>query len=158
MLQRALVVPGYLIRTARIVLALAFLCVFLSAGTASAADLKSFLSKVAPADFFPEADRVGSPQGEPPIIPAYRGDQLQGFVYLNSDFANAVGYSGKPIQVKALVETFSQVTGVRPKVELGKRPYRPREMMSPWNVGPVLPGWSPRVSLEDGIGRTYGRA
>ena len=33
------------------------------------------------------------------IVPVYRGDQLQGFVYLNSDFANATGYSGKPIQL-----------------------------------------------------------
>lgn len=113
MLQRALVVPGYLIRTARIVLALAFLCVLLSAGTASAADLKSFLSKVAPADFFPEADRFGSPQGEPPIIPAYRGDQLQGFVYLNSDFANAVGYSGKPIQVLVGIDPKGVLTGLK---------------------------------------------
>lgn len=66
--------------------------------------------------------------------------------------------SGKPIRVKALVETFSRVTGVNPKVELGKRPYRPREMMTPWNAGPVLPGWKPQVALEEGIARIYGRA
>jgi len=63
--------------------------------TASAADLNTYLSKVAPADFFAEADRFGPAQGDPPIIPVYRGDQLQGYMYLNSDFANAVGYSGK---------------------------------------------------------------
>lgn len=65
--------------------------------------------------------------------------------------------SGRPIQVKALVETFSRVTGVHPKIELGKRPYRPREMMAPWSAGAVLPGWAPRVSLEQGIERIYGR-
>ena len=42
-----------------------------------------------------------------PIVPVYRGDQLQGFVFLNSDFANSVGYSGKPIHLLA---------GIDPKV------------------------------------------
>ena len=81
--------------------------------TASAADLNTYLSKVAPADFFAEADRFGPPQGDPPIIPAYRGDQLQGFVYLNSDFANAVGYSGKPIQVLVGIDPKGILTGFK---------------------------------------------
>ncbi|MGA7996376.1 MAG: 4Fe-4S binding protein, partial [Bradyrhizobium sp.] len=65
----------------------------------AAGDLSAYLPKVAPADFFPGADRFGPSQGDPPIVPVYHGDQLQGFVYLNSDFANATGYSGKPIKV-----------------------------------------------------------
>jgi NosR/NirI family nitrous oxide reductase transcriptional regulator len=68
-------------------------------GANAAQDLASYILKVSPADFFPEADRFGSPQGDPPIVPAYRGDRLQGFVYLNSDFVNATGYSGKPIRL-----------------------------------------------------------
>ena len=97
MLQRPQDVLAFLTRAARAFFALSLVCVF-SFDIASAADLKTYLSKVAPADFFPEADRFGPPQGDPPIIPVYRGDQLQGFVYLNSDFANAIGYSGKPIR------------------------------------------------------------
>lgn len=68
-------------------------------GAHAAQDLASYISKVSPADFFPGADRFGSPQGDPPVVPAYRGDRLQGFVYLNSDFVNATGYSGKPIRL-----------------------------------------------------------
>ena len=71
---------------------------------AAASELATYLPKVAPADMFAGADRFGTPQGDPPIVPVYRGDQLQGFVYLNSDFANAVGYSGKPIQILVAID------------------------------------------------------
>src|SRR6476620_10207910 len=71
---------------------------------ACAGDLPTYLPKIAPADFFPGADRFGPPQGDPPIVPVYRGDQLEGFVFLNSDFANSVGYSGKPIHLVAGID------------------------------------------------------
>ena len=87
------------------------LCAALWAQTAHAAsELATYLPKVAPADFFAEADRFGPPQGDPPIVPVYRGDQLQGFVYLNSDFANAVGYSGKPIQILVGIDPKGVIT------------------------------------------------
>jgi NosR/NirI family nitrous oxide reductase transcriptional regulator len=76
------------------------ICAALSIRAAHAAgDLANYLPKASPASFFPDADRFGPVQGDPPIAPVYKGDQLQGFVYLNSDFANAVGYSGKPIHI-----------------------------------------------------------
>ncbi|MBR1279931.1 NosR/NirI family protein [Bradyrhizobium sp. AUGA SZCCT0283] len=113
MIQRAHVVLDFLTRAARVFFALAFLCALSFFDTASAADLNSYLSKVAAADFFPGADHFGPAQGDPPIIPAYRGDQLQGFVYLNSDFANAVGYSGKPIQVLVGIDPKGVLTGLK---------------------------------------------
>jgi len=45
-------------------------------------------------------------------FPVYRGDQLQGLVYLNSDFANAVGYSGKPIQILFGIDPKGVITGL----------------------------------------------
>ena len=82
------------------------ICATLWANVALAAgDLATYLTKVAPTDFFQGADRFAPPQGNPPIVPVYRGDQLQGFVYLNSQFANATGYSGKPIQVLVGIDT-----------------------------------------------------
>lgn len=65
----------------------------------AASQVREFLPKAQPSDFFQGADRYGPAQGEPPLIPAYQGDQLLGYVYLNSDFANSVGYSGKPIHM-----------------------------------------------------------
>jgi NosR/NirI family transcriptional regulator, nitrous oxide reductase regulator len=76
-------------------------------------DLANYLPKVSPANFFPEADRFGLAQGDPPIAPVFRGDQLQGFVYLNSDFANAIGYSGKPIQVLVGIDPKGVLTGLK---------------------------------------------
>ena len=113
MLQRAHVVLDFLTRAARIFFAMAFLCLLSSFDIASAADLNTYLSKVSPSNFFPGADRFGSPQGDPPIIPAYRGDEFQGFVYLNSDFANAVGYSGKPIQLLVGIDPKGILTGLK---------------------------------------------
>jgi NosR/NirI family nitrous oxide reductase transcriptional regulator len=79
----------------------------------AAGDLATYLPKVAPADFFQGADRFGPPQGDPPIVPVYRGEQLQGFVYLNSQFANATGYSGKPIQVLVGIDTKGVLKGFK---------------------------------------------
>ncbi|WP_298871375.1 NosR/NirI family protein [uncultured Bradyrhizobium sp.] len=90
------------------------ICAIVWAHAAHAAgDLTSYLPKIAPADFFPDADRFGPPQGDPPIVPVYRGDQLQGFVYLNSQFANATGYSGKPIQLLIGIDTKGVLKGLK---------------------------------------------
>jgi NosR/NirI family nitrous oxide reductase transcriptional regulator len=90
------------------------MCAALWAQAACAAsELATYLPKVAPAEMFAGADRFGPPQGDPPIVPAYRGDQLQGFVYLNSDFANAVGYSGKPIQILVGIDPKGVITGLK---------------------------------------------
>lgn len=109
--------PLALSRCCRIGLALAIaLAAFtwLSIGTASAAtELGTYLSKVQPGDFFKDADRFGPPQGDPPVVPVYRGDQLQGFVYLNSDFANSVGYSGKPIHILVGIDPKGVITGLK---------------------------------------------
>ena len=57
------------------------ICATLWAQAACAAsELATYLPKVAPADMFAGADRFGPPQGDPPIVPVYRGDELQGFV------------------------------------------------------------------------------
>jgi NosR/NirI family nitrous oxide reductase transcriptional regulator len=80
---------------------------------AAASNLAIYLPKIAPADFFPDADRFGPAQGDPPVVPVYRGDQLKGYVYLNSDFANAIGYSGKPIQILVGIDPKGIVTGFK---------------------------------------------
>ena len=88
--------------------------IFLLVGGASAAGrVQEFLPKVRPGEFFAQADRFGAPQGEPPLIPAYRGEQLLGFVYLNSDFANATGYSGKPIHMLVGIDPQGVIRGLK---------------------------------------------
>ncbi|WP_257170519.1 NosR/NirI family protein [Bradyrhizobium sp. SRS-191] len=99
---------------AAIVAVIVALCMIAAPRTAHAAgDLANYLSKITPGSFFPDADRFGAPQGEPPIAPVYRADQLKGYVYLNSDFANAVGYSGKPIHILVGIDPKGVITGLK---------------------------------------------
>src|SRR5438067_1654606 len=63
----------------------------------AAGRLSDYLGKAEPAELVPGANRFGPLEGDPEIAPAFKDDRLLGFVYLNSEFANATGYSGKPI-------------------------------------------------------------
>lgn len=62
--------------------------------------------------------------------------------------------SGKPLPLRELVAVYEKAAGVKLPIEWGKRSYRPREVMVPWNRGATLPGWQPKVSLAEGIQRT----
>jgi NosR/NirI family nitrous oxide reductase transcriptional regulator len=79
----------------------------------AATRLGDYLVKAQPAELIPEATRFGPLQGDPPVAPVYKDDQLLGFAYLNSDFSNAVGYSGKPIHVLVGIDTKGVLTGFR---------------------------------------------
>ncbi len=79
----------------------------------AAGRLNDYLGKAEPAELVPGANRLGPLQGDPAIAPAYKDDQLLGFVYLNSDFANATGYSGKPIQILVGIDPKGVITGLK---------------------------------------------
>ena len=59
--------------------------------------------------------------------------------------------SEESIQLRELVKIYENVSNTKLNVEWGGRPYRAREVMQPWSDGATLPGWSPKVSIEDGI-------
>jgi nucleoside-diphosphate-sugar epimerase len=59
--------------------------------------------------------------------------------------------SGNPVRLRELVQCYERVTGVTLPIEWGKRAYRHREVMVPWNQGRWLPGWQPQIKLEEGI-------
>ena len=80
-----------------VLLALLVLCYSNAANAKSR--LTEFAARVTPQEVFPGATRFGEPKGDPPILPAFAADRLLGYVYLNSDFTNAVGYSGKPVNM-----------------------------------------------------------
>ncbi len=54
------------------------------------------------------------------------------------------------ITLRELAQTWARATGVELSVEWGATPHRQGEVMVPWE-GTPLPGWSPRISLEDGL-------
>lgn len=59
--------------------------------------------------------------------------------------------SGNPLLLKDIVRTYETVTGKELSIKWGERPYRMREVMIPWNQGSKLPGWEPKIQLEEGI-------
>ncbi len=63
--------------------------------------------------------------------------------------------SGRSLPLKELAEIFQKVAGVTLNIHWGARPYRPREVMATWSKGVTIPGWTPTVSLEEGIRRTF---
>lgn len=61
--------------------------------------------------------------------------------------------SGQPLSLKDVVARFEKVTGKKLSIQWGGRPYREREVMSPWSLGKQLPGWTAKISLEEGLRR-----
>ena len=62
-----------------------------SAMPVRAARLADFLPQAVVSEIFPGADRIGQPQGEPPLAPVFSGDRQIGHVYLNADVTDAAG-------------------------------------------------------------------
>lgn len=63
--------------------------------------------------------------------------------------------SGQLISLKDLVSTYEKITGVRLQIVWGGRQYRHREVMRPWSRYQSVPGWTPKVSLVEGIRRIF---
>ena len=99
------------------------------------------------------------------------GEQLLDFVYIddvveafiraadllhtNSDDTRKPSYavsSSQPISLKEVVGLYQSLAGKPLNVIWGGRPYRSREIMTPWK-GELLPGWKTTVNLETGIQR-----
>lgn len=71
------------------------------------------------------------------------GKEISGY----KDFAVR---SGDTVSLKELVARFETLCGKELPLNWGGRPYRAREIMTPWK-GDILPGWRAEVSLEDGL-------
>jgi NosR/NirI family transcriptional regulator, nitrous oxide reductase regulator len=80
---------------------------------AAARSYGAFFADVEPGEVFPGADRFGEPEGEPAAMPAYRGDELLGYVFLNTDAVDSIGYSGKPIKVLIGLDVNGTVVGAK---------------------------------------------
>ncbi len=96
-----------------VLLAAVILAFVLPDATARAAVLERFLPQAVVADLVPGADRLGPPEGEPPVAPAFKGSELAGYVFINSDFTNSTGYSGRPMHVLTGVTAEGVISGLR---------------------------------------------
>lgn len=59
--------------------------------------------------------------------------------------------SQNPITLKELAEKIATLGNAKFEMVWGAKTYRGREVMKPWQSGPVLPGWKPQYSLEAGL-------
>jgi len=59
--------------------------------------------------------------------------------------------SGRPRSLRQIVQLYSRVMKKKIPASWGARPYRKREVMIPWSKGKRLPGWRPKIGLEEGI-------
>ena len=64
--------------------------------------------------------------------------------------------SGDPVRLRDLVAAYEKARRVKLNIRWGKRPYRMREVMTPWRGGRRLPGWEPRISLARGLAELGG--
>lgn len=63
--------------------------------------------------------------------------------------------STKRYTLRELASVFEKVTKTKLNINWGKKEYRPREVMVPWNKGVKIPGWKPKISIEKGIRKMY---
>ncbi len=63
--------------------------------------------------FFPDADRVAEPAGEPPVSAVYRGEEQVGVIFETNDVAPIPAYSGEPVNMLVGLDMDGVVTGVR---------------------------------------------
>jgi CDP-paratose synthetase len=59
--------------------------------------------------------------------------------------------SAERVTLKELADIFQKATGHKLSINWGARSYREREVMSPWTKFETVPGWSAKVSLEEGM-------
>lgn len=84
------------------------------------------------------------------VVAALRlaGERCRATVCAGEQFAVS---SGAARPVREVVDLLGELSGRPVPVRWGARPDRPGEMLEPWDAGPPVPGWAPKVSLADGL-------
>jgi nucleoside-diphosphate-sugar epimerase len=79
------------------------------------------------------------------------GTALVGAADLAGADAPVFAVSGTAMPLREFVALVGELLGAEVPVQWCARPYRPREMMTPWRYSPPLPGWRPSVDLRTGL-------
>lgn len=102
---------------------------------------------------------LGMSPGEQILDLVHVDDVVDAFVRALSliqqdDFENGSCFavsSNERLTLKRLVALVEELYGKKLTIEFGKRPYRYREVLEPWNAFQLLPGWAPKIKLADGL-------
>lgn len=90
---------------------LAALLILLVAPAHAQPGLAHYLDEVEPSAIMAEADAFGAIREDLPVAPLLADGRTVGWAFLNSAFATAVGYSGKPIHVVVGIDPAGVITG-----------------------------------------------
>ena len=124
--------------------------------------LPEFLAKLSPGDLVSGADRFAAPTGNPPVAAVLAGERTVGYAFVNSDWVNSTGYSGKPIEILVGLSTDGKIAGARlmdhhePIVLIGIPPERIANFIQGYVGRDVLqiasnaPGARPEVDIVSG--------
>jgi polyferredoxin len=63
--------------------------------------------------FFPDADKIGAFEGEPPAAAVYGDNKLLGYVFLTDDVVSIPAYSGKPVTTLVGFDLQGTITGIK---------------------------------------------
>lgn len=89
------------------------MAVALTTAGVSAAELSRFLPDTPVSELVPGAESYGEPEKDVPAVPALKGGDTVGWVFLTSDFVSTTGYSGKPIHTLVGIDKDAVLTGVK---------------------------------------------
>lgn len=114
--------------------------------------------------------RTGEPlemsAGEQIIDISYIDDVVDAFELLIGRLGSAEAHrcrnsvfgvsSAERMPLKMLAALFEEATGAKLNIRWGARPYREREVMTPWEDAEAVPGWRPKHTLKEAITKTIG--
>jgi len=96
--------------------------------------------------------------GEQKINLLYIDDVIHGFITLmnllheNVNLREEYVLSAKnTYSLRELAAIFEQVSQKKLNIEWGGLPYREREVMTPWQMGDIVPGWTQTIDINQGI-------
>ncbi len=89
------------------------LLAFLALPAEAQVSLAKYLAQADVARLVPGAERLGAPSADPTLAAARRGGETVGWVFLNTDFVSATGYSGRPIHILVGLDGAGVITGAQ---------------------------------------------
>ncbi|MGJ7458792.1 transcriptional regulator NosR [Halomonas sp. RA08-2] len=95
------------LRPWRVIQTLLMAVALLASGLSTMAQAAEWLPVV-----FPEADAVGEPIAEPPVVPVLRDGETVGYVFETNDIAPIPAYSGHPVNMRVGMTLDGRITGV----------------------------------------------